>query len=100
MLQFSNLEYLIIISNPLSETSYSIDHDNIVQRHCNNVNTFFGDFFNFFSKSLESLENTHFLWHNIIKKIMKERLPERQAEKKSVGAFFYFFTKWKIYRNT
>ena len=30
MLQFSNLEYVIIISNPLSETSYSIDNVIIV----------------------------------------------------------------------
>ena len=41
----------------------------------------------------KTLENTHFLWDNIIKKIMKERLSERQTEKKSVGAFFYFFYK-------
>ena len=52
-------------------------------------------FFYFFRKSLESLENTRFLWHNIIKKIMKERLPERQAEKKLLGVLLFFLQNGK-----
>ena len=43
----------------------------------------------------KTLENTHFLWHNIIKKIMKERLLERQTEKKTVVVFFYFLQNGK-----
>ena len=43
----------------------------------------------------KTLENTRFFVYNIIKKIMKERLPERQTDKKTVVAFFYFFTNGK-----
>ena len=56
------------------------------------MSTLFWKFFYFFSKSPGSLENTRFFVHNIIKKISKGRLSERQAEKNLLGVLLFFYT--------
>ena len=43
----------------------------------------------------KTLENTHFFVYNIINKISKERLPERQAEKKLLWRSFIFLQNGK-----